>query len=98
MGRLFAEELSQLDLTLEQQIAIHFSANCYPPVPKMMIPVALDAIYACEEGEFSRMVELPDGVTYGNDQKQVTASQVINVLRLDAFISYDDDDFEEFEE
>ncbi len=98
MGSIFAQELSEMDLTLEQQVSLHFSANCYPPVPKIMITPALEAIEACDEGEFSRMISLPDGVTFRNGEEEVTASQIINSLRLEAFISYDDDDFEEFEE
>ena len=46
MGRNFASDLTETSLTLEQQIAIHFSSNCYPPVPQFMVSVAVEAINA----------------------------------------------------
>jgi len=46
MGRMTAESLAGMDVPLEQQIAIHFSSNCYPPIPSVMIPVAIEAIDA----------------------------------------------------
>ncbi len=87
MGRMQAMELAGSEMSLEQQIAIHFSGNCYPPIPKMMIPVAVEAINAYRDGEFARVIQLPDGALFKNGENWVFASQAIESLRLDAWLS-----------
>jgi hypothetical protein len=87
MGRLHAEELASGDFvpTIEQQIAIHFSSNCYPPVPHIMIDVAIEAINHYNAGWFNELISLPDGVTYqGRDSAR--AYKIIENFRLDAWI------------
>ena len=94
MGRNFANELSaETSLTLEQQVAIHFSSNCYPPIPKFMLPVAIEAINAYNDYNGSLVITLPDGVTF-RDSKEVTASEVVDNLRLNAWCS----NYENYEE
>ena len=79
--------------TLEQQIGMHFSTNCYPPIPKAMIPVAIAAIDAYWEMDYSRMIPLPEGVEFRTGATSVSASQAIESLRLDAWCMDDEDDF-----
>jgi len=72
------------DLTVEQQLSIHFSSNCYPPIPQQMIPIAVEAIDAYWEDDFSRMISLPEGVSFrGHDE--VSARSVIDSYRLEAW-------------
>lgn len=86
MGYNTAHDLSLNDsLSLEQQLAIHFSSNCYPPVPSKMIPVAVEAIDACWEYDGSRVISLPNNVFF-RGSNQVTAFEVIDVLRLEAWV------------
>ena len=90
MGRLFAEELAngEITLDLDQQLAIHFSSNCYPPVPHSMIEPAKEAISMINQGFFNEMISLPDGVTYqGNDSAR--AYKIAENFRLDAWIKED---------
>ena len=86
MGRMQAMELAGSEMSLEQQIAIHFSGNCYPPIPKMMIPVAVEAINAYRDGEFAKVIQLPDGALFRNGENWVFASQAIESLHLDAWL------------
>jgi hypothetical protein len=66
MGNAFASELATEDfgLTLEQAIGIHFSSNHYPQIPATMIPVAIEAIDNANEGNWNKMVRLPEGVSF----------------------------------
>ena len=87
MGRMTAESLAGMDVPLEQQIAIHFSSNCYPPIPSVMIPVAIEAIDAQWEEDYAKVIQLPEGVQFRNGEDWVFASQAIESLRLDAWLS-----------
>jgi hypothetical protein len=84
-----AIDLQEQGLSLEQQIGIHFSSNCYPPIPKVMIPVAVAAIDAYWEDDYSRMIPLPEGVEFRTGATSVSASQAIESLRLDAWCMED---------
>ena len=91
MGRLYAEGIRETETSLEQQLAWHFTGNCYPPVPLQMIPVAVAAIEAIvSDGEWDRMIDLPEGVSFrGSDQ--VRAADVADQFRLDAWLdNYED--------
>ena len=87
-----AMDLAGSEATLEQQLSIHFSSNCYPPIPQQMIPTAIEAIDAYWEMDYSRMIPLPEGVSF-RGQSEVSASNVIESYRLDAWCMDDEDDF-----
>ena len=87
MGYATAVGLTDTDLTLSDQLAIHFSSNCYPPIPKIMIPVAIAAIDAYWDGEFAKVIPLPEGVEHrATNSTSVFASQAVESLRLDAWL------------
>ena len=87
MGRMQAMELAGSTLSLEEQLAIHFSSNCYPPIPSKMIPVAVAAINAYHDGEFAKVIPLPEGVEHrATNSTSVFASQAIESLRLDSWL------------
>jgi hypothetical protein len=87
MGRMQAMELAGSEMPLEQQIAIHFSSNCYPPIPSKMIPVAVEAINAYWNEEYAKVIQLPEGVEFRNGENWVFASQAIESLHLDSWLS-----------
>ena len=89
MGLMTAIDLQEQGLSLEQQIGIHFSSNCYPPIPKVMIPVAVAAIDAYWEEDYDLMIPLPEGVEFRTGATSVSASQAIESLRLDAWCMED---------
>ncbi len=72
MGRIYAEGIADTDLPLEQQIEWHLRANHFPPVPAIMVEACLKAIDYAKEGEWDKMVGLPEGVGY----KGLTAAPV----------------------
>jgi hypothetical protein len=93
MGMMTALGLAGSEATLEQQLSIHFSSNCYPPIPQQMIPTAIEAIDAYWDEDYSRMIPLPEGVSF-RGQSEVSASNVIESYRLDAWLvdNYDDEE------
>lgn len=68
MGRLQAEAMSEAmseaSISLEAQLGWHLTSNHYPPVPDSMIPVCIEAIDNANEGEWDKLVSLPEGVGY----------------------------------
>lgn len=92
MGRLHAEELAsgEFIIDLEQQLAIHFSSNCYPPIPSFMIAVAQEAIKAVNAEQYDLEIELPAGVQFRNSTT-VTAINAVDALFLSAWIDRDED-------
>ena len=92
MGMLTAIELQEQGMSLENQIAIHFSSNCYPPIPRQMIPTAITAIDAYWEEEVEKELDLPEGVTF-RGQTTVKAWQVINAYYLGAWCEEELDNY-----
>jgi hypothetical protein len=74
---------SQTDLTTA--VSWHLKANCYPPVPAVMIPICVEAIdlVICEEG--NQYVELPEGVLYKGDTS-APAWAIVDNYRLGAIL------------
>ena len=75
-------------LSLEDAISIHFSSNCYPPIPQYMVQCAVAAVVAVSAGDYDEVIELPMGVTY-RDSQFVDAATFVDAHRLDAFIFED---------
>jgi len=85
MGAQTARDIADTDLDLSQQISWHFSGNCYPPVPQFMVEPAIEAINACNEGDYDLEISLPDGVEF-RGSSTVSASKIVDSLRLDAWL------------
>ena len=87
MGSLHAIELASGEFvpTLNDQIAIHFQSNCYPPIPQIMIPVAINAIQAVNDEDFDREIALPENVQFRNSNT-VKACEAVDALYLNAWV------------
>lgn len=71
MGSLQAQEMAEL-LSVEDGIAWHLAYNHYPPVPKSMVEPCLEAINACNDGDYERKIQLPfDGVDRNGEPFQI---------------------------
>jgi hypothetical protein len=64
MGNNFAADLAEMDLDLNNAIAIHLTSNHYPPVPSSMVQPCIDAIDAINDEDGNRLIELPEGVSW----------------------------------
>ena len=52
--------LRVLDLiTLEGDLRWHLQKNLYPPVPDVMIPIAVKAVILCRNDQFNKTIEIP---------------------------------------
>lgn len=87
MGYLSALAMQdeELGLTLEQQISMHFTSNCYPPVPNIMVEPAIAALDAYNEGDHLARIKLPEGVRYKNFDT-CSAYEMIDAHRLWAWV------------
>jgi hypothetical protein len=90
MGYTTALDLAQ-SLDLETAVTVHLRSNCYPPVPLAMVQPALEAIEACSAEDPYSLVPLPDGVSFRDGRTEVEASQIVTSLRLEAFVTRDND-------
>ena len=87
MGTNFATELAELDLglSLEDSIAIHLSANHYPPAPRSMVQPCIDAIDAYYDEDYQRLIDLPAPITW-RDKSQAPASAIVDAHHLEAWL------------
>ena len=87
MGSNFATDLALADnLTIENQIAIHLSANHYPPVPAIMVQPCVEAIDAVNDaGLWDLEIPLPEGVSW-RGLTTAPAHAIIEQHHLDAWI------------
>jgi hypothetical protein len=75
-----------IHLDIEQQIAIHLSANHYPPVPSFMVKPCIEAIDAVNDlGLWDLEIPMPEGVTY-KGLTTAPAYAIIEQHHLDAWI------------
>lgn len=90
MGYSTAYELATaFDLTLEESVSMHFASNCYPPIPQTMVNCAVQAILSASADDWYNEIELPEGVTNRLGKTQVTAAEIIENCRLEAFVMED---------
>jgi hypothetical protein len=90
MGRQLAEALSELDAPLKEQIKIHLVSNFYPPIPRYMAQVCVDALNAYWEKDTDRMIHMPKGVLY-RGSTSAPAWAVVEQHRLSPWLSEEED-------
>ena len=85
MGYNTAQELASI-LDLESSIAMHLTANHYPPVPTSMVKPCIEAIDAYNDGyDLNKLIELPEGVLWrGNTH--APAHAIIEAHHLDPWL------------
>jgi len=84
MGYTTAVGLAE-DLSLEAGLAYHLQANHYPPVPVAMVDACIEAIDAYYEEDYSRQINLPEGVLW-RGQESCPASAIVDAHHLDAWL------------
>lgn len=86
MGYTTAQELATI-LDLEGSIAMHLTANHYPPVPRSMVQPCIDAIDAFHDEDYEREIELPEGVSWRGNST-APASAIVDAHHLDAWLPH----------
>jgi hypothetical protein len=87
MGRIYAEGIAETDISLEQQIRCHLSANHYPPVHPSFVPVAIEAINKVNECEGNTLLKMPNGV-------EKTAYGIVEGLHLETWCYPSDEEID----
>ena len=64
MGRMTSLDLVENVVDIRQSIAIQLRSNHYPPVPLSMVEPCIEAIYAVQEGDTHKSIDLPNGITW----------------------------------
>lgn len=81
-----ATELAKTDMVLDEQIDRHFVWHHFPPVPKQMIPVAVDAIRRMNMGELDDIAPLPGKFVVSIDRRITPlVKDIVNGLALYAW-------------
>jgi hypothetical protein len=89
MGKLFADDLSELGLGMSESIRIHLAHNHYPPVPQVMVQVcikAIDSYNANLNGD--ELIELPEGILWRGN-RSAPAWAIIESHHLDSWCDSD---------
>lgn len=87
--------LGMLDATddIEEVVRWHLSANCYPPLNEIYVPMCVEAIRACrmqtDENE-KITLQLPEGMFYKGDQTVVDVWTVVEAFHLEGFLMEDE--------
>jgi len=91
MGSTMAAELAQGVFTddLNSQIAMHLTSNHYPPVPVIMVQACIEAIEACNEEDYQRRIELPEGCSW-RGESSAPASAIVEGHHLHEWIDEQD--------
>lgn len=87
MGSVFANDLADMDMDIRTQLKIHLTGNHYPPVPSSMVQPCLDAIDAYHEEDYSRLIKLPEGVSWRGEDS-APASALAEAHHLDAWLPH----------
>lgn len=88
MGSLQAAEMAEM-LSIDDAIAWQLRANHYPPVPLSMVQPCIDAINACNEGDYERLIHLNGSSWRGNDS--APANAIVDGHHLHAWIELDEE-------
>lgn len=77
---------------LSPHVAMHYhlTSNHYPPLPSALIEPCFAAIEAAQEGDYQRLIDLPEGLLLRGSH-QATAEELVDTCHLDGFIETDDD-------
>jgi hypothetical protein len=62
MGSNLAHDLVENVIDIRQSIGYHLRGNHYPPVPLTMVEPCIEAIYAVDDGDTHKSIQLPKGI------------------------------------
>lgn len=92
MGSNLSAELTDKelfpDITLEQSVTIQLRSNHYPPVPYEMVPICVEAIHACNELDYNREIELPEGISF-RGKNTAPANEIVSQHHLENWVDWE---------
>ena len=87
MGNTLSTELADMDISLRRAISIQLQTNHYPAVPLSMVDPCIEAIEACNEEDYNRLIKLPEGVKW-RGETSAPAWAIIEAHHLDAWCNH----------
>jgi hypothetical protein len=87
-----AEMVQEGQTSLHQALLYHLRCNHYPPAPESMVDVALQAIRAGSQDDWTKRIQLPEGVTHRRYGRMAPAFAIVEAFHLEPFIQEDSDD------
>jgi hypothetical protein len=91
MGSLQAAEMAEM-LEIDSAIAWHLRSNHFPPVPLSMVEPCIEAIYACNDGDYEKLIHLNGSFWRGNDSAPAYA--IVEGHHLDTWVTLDEEGLE----
>lgn len=85
MGSLSAQAMAEHAGVNETTMTWHLRSNHFPPHPHFMVPVAMAAVDALNEGDNDREIELPKDVEFKGRTK-IAAWEIAESLHLWDFV------------
>ena len=89
MGNNLSTELAsgELNISMRDSIAIQLRSNHYPPVPLSMIDPCIEAINACNDENYDKLIKLPEGISW-RGQDSAPANAIVEGHHLDAWVRH----------
>ncbi len=88
MGYMQSVSMAETNISLEQGIRWHLQYNHYPPVPSVMVPVAVEAVRLCRDDKFDETIviffEHQDYELYG---WSVPAYAIVDIFNLEPWVN-----------
>lgn len=88
MGSMQAQEFADLGVELETALSWHARSNHYPPLPHGVVPLMVEAIDACNNGDFDHEVDVSSIGSHRVYGTLVPASACAEAWHLDAWIDW----------
>jgi len=92
MGYMSALDMNDQAGCTYQTMQWHLQNNHYPPTPSYMIPFALRAVKYGNKGMFDHRMRVPKETRF-RGLKTCTVYQAIESLHLDAFITWQEEEY-----
>lgn len=89
MGSNLSTELADgsMGLSLADSIRIQLTANHYPPVPVSMVEPCIEAINACNDEDYDKLIKLPEGVSYRGEE-YAPANAIVEGHHLEQWLNH----------
>jgi hypothetical protein len=90
MGSNLAHDLVENVIDIRQSIGYHLRGNHYPPVPLTMVEPCIEAIYAVDDGDTHKSIQLPKGI-FWKGYPTAPAYAIVEAHHLEPWLNNEED-------
>ena len=90
MGSTTAQDLAENVIDIRQSIGYHLRGNHYPPVPLTMVEPCIEAIYAVDDGDTHKSIQLPKGI-FWKGYPTAPAYAIVEAHHLEPWLNNEED-------